>query len=127
MKIYTKLTRRASVLGLLLSTVALLGAKGCDNPNPMGVTDTGSVVGRVVDAAHTDQALDTATISIGGIVRRLSPADKGGFAIENVPAGDNQPLHIDAPGYQPYNTNVIVHKGQKTDVGVIGLASSTGL
>jgi hypothetical protein len=106
--------------------VTLLGAKGCENPNPQGVTDTGSVVGTIVDAKTPTVAVQTATIQIGVQVTRLSPADQGKFTINNVPTG-TQTIQISSPGYSTYSTQVVVRKGQTSELNVIGLASATGL
>ena len=106
--------------------MALLGAKGCENPNPQGVTDVGSVVGTIVDAKTPTQAIGTATIQIGVQVTRLSPADQGKFTINNVPTG-TQTITISSPGYATYSTQVVVRKNQTSELNVIGLASATGL
>ena len=106
--------------------LTLMGAKGCENPNPQGVTDTGSVVGTVVDAKTPTQPVQSATIQIGVQVTRLSPADQGKFTLNGVPTG-TQTVQISSPGYGTYSTQVIVRKGQTSDIGVIGLASTTGL
>lgn len=103
-----------------------MGASGCENPNPQGVTDTGSVVGTIVDARTPTQAIGTATIQIGLQVVRLSPADQGKFTVNNVPTG-TQTIQISSPGYATYTTQIVVRKGQTSDINVIGLASATGL
>ena len=112
----------------MLATVAvtLLGAKGCENPNPQGVTDTGTIVGTIVDAKNPTQAIPTATIQVGVQVLRLAPSDKGQFTIHNVPTG-TQTIQISSPGYATYSTQVVVRKDQTSDLNVIGLASATGL
>ncbi len=105
--------------------MALLAAGCSPNPNGAGVTDMGQVVGRVLDQ-KSQQPVDTATIQVGSQIKRLSPADKGGFSFQNVPIG-TQPVLIASPGYSSYSTQVVVRKDQQSDLGVIGLASSTGL
>jgi hypothetical protein len=115
------LTRRASVLGLF----ALLAACA-PNPNGLGVTDTGSVVGTVVDAKNPTQPIQSVTIQIGVQVKRLSAADNGRFTVDNVPTG-TQTIQISALGYTSYSGQVVVRKGQTSDLNVIGLASATGL
>ncbi|HTD36810.1 MAG TPA: carboxypeptidase regulatory-like domain-containing protein [Candidatus Limnocylindrales bacterium] len=112
---------RASVLGL----TAVLSACG-PNPNGQGVTDTGSVVGTIVDAKTPTVAINSATVQIGLQVTRLSTSDQGKFTMSNVPTG-TQTIVISSPGYQTYSSQVIVRKGQTSDIGVIGLASATGL
>jgi CarboxypepD_reg-like domain len=109
------------VLGLL----AVLSACA-PNPNGQGVTDTGSVVGTVVDARTPTQAIPNATVQIGLQVQRLSPADNGQFKLNNVPTG-TQTITISAIGYTTYTNQVVVRANQTSDVGVIGLSSSTGL
>jgi hypothetical protein len=96
------------------------------NPNGLGVTDTGSVVGTIVDAKNQTQPIQSVTIQIGLQVRRLSPSDNGQFTIDNVPTG-TQTITISSPGYASYSAQVIVRKGQTTELGLIGLASTTGL
>jgi hypothetical protein len=117
---------RASVLGLI-AAVALMGAKGCENPNPTGVTDRGGVTGTLVDAAHPTQAIPTATIQIGTQVTRISPSDGGKFTLNDVPTG-TQTIQISSPGYSAYSASVVVRKGEVTAIPQpIGLASLTGL
>ncbi len=96
------------------------------NPNGQGVTDTGTVVGTVVDAATPTNAVSNATIQIGIQVQRLSPADNGHFSLNNVPTG-TQTITISAIGYSPYTNQVVVRSNQTSDLGVIGLSSQTGL
>ncbi len=105
--------------------MALLAAGCSPNPNGAGVTDTGQVVGRIVDQ-KSQEPIDTATVQVGSQVKRLSPSDKGGFAFQSVPIG-TQPVLISSPGYLSYPTQVVVRKDQQSDVGVISLASATGL
>jgi CarboxypepD_reg-like domain len=103
--------------------VALVAA--CSpNPNAAGVTDTGTVIGAVVDA-KTKQPLQTATIQIGAQSRYLSPSDTGQFTFQRVPIG-TQPVLIKSPGYNGYPTQVVVRKDQTSDLHVIGLTPSTG-
>jgi len=104
----------------------LLGAKGCDNPNGQGVTDTGTVVGRIVEANDPTLPVPAAQVTIGLRTIRISPADKGGFRLLDVPTG-TQTIEISSPGYQSYSAQVVVHKDQVSDVGPIGLASVTGV
>jgi len=118
---YTKLSRRASVIGL----VALLAA--CSpNPNGMGVADFGSVSGTVVDS-KTQQPIPQFTVSIGGQSRTVSPASNGAYSVTNIPIGTQQ-LTIFAIGYQTYvQPGIVVLTNQTTQIPTIGLASTTGL
>jgi Carboxypeptidase regulatory-like domain len=105
----------------------LLGlAVACSpNPNALGVTDTGTVTGRVVDA-KTQQPIPTVVVSVGGQTRYLSPSDQGGFTIQNMQIG-TQPVLIHSPGYSDYSGSVIVRKDQTSDIGLIGLAPTGNL
>jgi hypothetical protein len=105
-----------------------MGAKGCENPNGQGVTDFGSVQGRVVEAAHPDMPVQQFTVSIGGQSILIPPAQKGAFKVDHVPAG-TQTLTIYAVGYQTYSLpGVVVQKDQLTNIDqLIGLVSATGL
>jgi Carboxypeptidase regulatory-like domain len=106
LRLYTTLTRRASVLGLF----ALLAACA-PNPNGLGVTDTGTIVGRLVDA-KTQQPINSATVSVGTQAVRLSASDAGGFTL-TVPIG-TQTVDINAIGYAAAHVPVVVHKGQQS-------------
>ena len=110
----------------MIAAVALLGAKGCDNPNGEGATDRGSVVGALVDAKTPTMPLASATIQIGTTVTRISAADKGRFTLASVPTG-TQTIQISSPGYNTYSAPVVIRKGQTADIGVIGLTSQTGI
>ncbi|MDB5028110.1 MAG: CarboxypepD reg-like domain [Candidatus Eremiobacteraeota bacterium] len=90
------------------------------------MTDTSTVVGTIVQANNQTQPIPTATVQIGVRVTRLSPADNGRFTLDGVPTG-TQTIQISSPGYATYSAQVVVRKGQPTDLGVIGLASQTGL
>ena len=117
MRLYTKITRRASVLCLVAVSITLLGAKGCDNPNGQGVTDTGTVTGRLIDAS-THQPIQQAIVWIGELPPvRIGPAQQGGFVIADVPIG-TQTVNVQAIGYQPPPLiQVIVRKGKTSDIG----------
>ena len=104
-----------------------MGAKGCENPNPVGVTDRGGVTGTLVDAAHPTQAIPSATIQIGNQVTRITSTDGGKFTLNDVPTG-TQTISISSPGYSPYSASVVVRKGEVTAIPQpIGLTSLTGL
>jgi hypothetical protein len=117
------LTRRASVIGLF----ALLAACA-PNPNGQGVTDTGTITGRLLDA-KTQQPINSATVSSGAQAIRLSASDAGGFTL-TVPIG-TQPVDINAIGYVPAHLRVVVHKNQPSCItdGCVpyGLEPQTGL
>jgi len=114
------------VLALVLAAVPFLGASGCENPNGGGVTDRGTISGRVYDA-QTRQPIASATVQVGEQVVRISPAEKGGFVVKNVPTG-TQTVTIASPGYQTYTQpGVVVRKDENTDIGELQLSSATGM
>ena len=118
LKIYTKTTRLASVIGL----VAAVAIAGCaPNPNGQGVTDTGTVTGRVVDASHPTEGVPSAVVQVGYRITRLTPGDKGGFTLTGVQTG-TQPVLITSPGFATYQGSVVVHKDQVSDISYIALA-----
>ena len=96
------------------------------NPNGQGVAEFGSVQGRVVEAKNPSQPIGTFTVAIGGQSVSVSPAAQGAFKVDHVPTG-TQTITISSPGYTSYSAQVIVRKGQTTELGLIGLASTTGL
>jgi hypothetical protein len=104
-----------------MAGVLALSAACSPNPNALGVTDMGTVIGRVVDA-QTQQAIPAVVVNVGGQTRYLSPSDQGGFTI-TVQIG-TQPILIHSPGYSDYNGSVVVRKGATSDIGLIGLASN---
>jgi hypothetical protein len=110
---FTKLSRSAFALG----TIAALSA--CGNPNPSGVTETGTITGRLIDA-KTQQPIPTAVVSVGIIVMNLTPSNQGGFTLNNVPIGQ-QTLNISAIGYAPLQEQVIVQTGQDSSLGDLPL------
>jgi hypothetical protein len=117
---FTKLSRTAFAAGLIAATT--LG--GCSNPNPNGVTDTGTISGRLVDA-NSQQPIAQAQLRVGTVVQNVAPNDKGGFVLSNVPIGQ-QTVYITAIGYtlpaeDQGGISVIVQTGQNSDLGVIQL------
>jgi hypothetical protein len=119
---FTKLSRTAFAAGLL--AIATLG--GCGNPNPNGVTETGTITGRLVDA-KTQAPIAQAQIRVGTIVYNVAGGGPGagGFVLNNVPIGQ-QTVYITAIGYslppedQP-GISVIVQQGQNSDLGIIAM------
>lgn len=115
---FTKLSRTAFAAGLFAA--ATLG--GCANPNPNGVTDTGTITGRLVDAT-TQQPILQAQLRVGTIVQNIAAGNQGGFTLNGVPVGQ-QTVYVTAIGYslppedQP-GISVIVQSMQNSDLGVI--------
>ena len=116
MRLYTTLTRRASVFGL----AALLAAGCSPNPNALGVTDRGSISGRLVDARNNSQTIQQAVVSVGPAALTITAGDAGAFLLQNVPTG-TQTLHISAPGYEPLDVPVVVRSNQTSDAGLIAV------
>ena len=116
MRLYTTLTRRASVFALF----ALLAAGCGPNPNPQGVTDRGSITGRLVDAKNNSQTIQQAVVSVGAVAVTLTAGDAGVFTLQSVPTG-TQTVNISAPGYEPYAVQVVVRVNQTSDAGLIAL------
>ncbi len=117
---FTKLSRTAFAAGLI--AVATLG--GCQNPNPDGVTDFGTITGRLVDA-NSQQPIAQAQLHVGTVVQNIAPNDKGGFVLNHVPIGQ-QTVYITVIGYTlppeaQGGVSVIVQKDQNSDLGVIQL------
>jgi hypothetical protein len=102
----------------VLGLIAVLAAGCSPNPNPSGVTDTGTIVGNLVDA-RSSQPIAYATISVGTIVQQLTPNNNGQVQLSNVPTG-TQTVHISATGYQPVDVQVVVRKDQTSQLGPTG-------
>ena len=100
----------------MISLLSLVLAACSPNPNAGGVTDTGTVTGRLVNARQPTQPIQQAIVTIGVQTYRLSPSDNGGFTISNVPTG-TQTLTISSTGFDPVTLQVVVRKDQTTDIG----------
>lgn len=94
---------------------------GCEpNPNGQGVADSGTIVGRVVDA-FTNLPINVGTVSVGStLVLNLSAASQGGFTLQNVPAG-TQTLVVAAPGYGYFTQQIQVQANQVSEAGQGGI------
>jgi hypothetical protein len=102
------------VIGLIAVLLA-----GCGpNPNPQGVTDTGTIVGNLVDA-RTNQPIGYATLAVGTIVQQLTPNNNGQVLLQGVPTG-TQTVHINSSGYQSIDVQVVVRKDQTSQLGPSG-------
>jgi hypothetical protein len=94
---------------------------GCEpNPNGQGVVDSGTIVGRVIDAASL-QPINVGLVSVGStIVLNLSTASQGGFTLQNVPAG-TQSLVVTVPGYAQFSQQIQVQANQVSEAGDGGI------
>jgi hypothetical protein len=108
---FTKLSRSAFAFAAAMFVLVQCGP----NPNPNGVTDMGTITGRVIDS-KTQQPLPTATVYVGTIVHNIVPSDNGAFTLQNVPIGQ-QTLTIQAIGYATDREVIAVTKGQNSLAG----------
>jgi hypothetical protein len=118
---FTKLSRTAFAICAAMFVLVQCGP----NPNPNGVTDTGTINGVVLDS-KTGQPLPTATVYVGTIVHNIVPSDGGQFVLNNVPIGQ-QTLTVQAIGYATEREVIAVTKGQQSpagDAGTIRMVSS---
>ena len=107
----------------VLGATMLWAAAGCVNPNAIGVQDTGSIYGRVIDA-RTEQPIVNAIVSVNSVLNQKTGAN-GAFSISNVPVG-TQTLTVYANGYQTTTVQgVVVAKNTATDAGLVSLQPST--
>ena len=108
---------------LAFAALLILGAAGasggCDNPRgALGIEDSGTVVGRVIDA-KTNAPVNGATVAIGSTLTVATDA-QGAFTIGKVPAGP-QPITVSAAGYQTVNLTAKVVKDQTTTLDYVKL------
>jgi len=101
-----------------MAIAALLAACGPD-PNPNGETHVGSIVGTILDATN-GQAVPSASVVVGTLVRNIVPSDGGKFTLTGVPIG-NQTLVIRAIGYATETETVLVTTGNTSKAGDAGL------
>jgi hypothetical protein len=102
--------------GLAIAALASLAA--CVNPNAIGVQDTGSVYGRVIDAT-SQQPIAGAIVSVNAVLNQKTSA-AGTFNIQAVPIG-TQTLTIYANGYQTNTVQVVVTKNNASDAALVSL------
>jgi hypothetical protein len=112
---FWKLSRTAFALTVFGWTLAACGP----NPNPNGETHMGSIVGTILDAS-TGQAVPSATVVVGTIVRTVVASDGGKFSLANVPIG-NQTLVVRAIGYATETETILVTTGNTSKAGDAGL------
>ncbi len=118
---FWKLSRSAFAV---LAASILLAACG-PNPNPNGETHVGAIVGTIIDASN-GQAVPSASVVVGVIVRNLVASDNGKFTLEDVPIG-NQTLVIRAIGYATETETILVTTGNTSkagDAGIVRLQST---
>jgi hypothetical protein len=107
----------------LLAAAASLALAACVNPNAIGVQDSGSINGRVIDAT-TQQPIGGAIVSVNSLVNQTTNSG-GVFLLQNVPIGV-QTLTVYANGYQTSTVqNINVIKGQNSNVGLVLLTPAT--
>lgn len=111
----------------MLAAAAVCAAtlSACVNPNAIGVQDTGSIVGRVIDA-KTQQPIANAIVNVNSLVGGTT--DGGGvFRLSNnVPTGVQQ-VTVRAVGYATYTSgDIVIRKGETSDAGLIPLQPLNG-
>ena len=95
-----------------VASVVLAGAAPA---RTAGAQESGSITGRIVDAA-TQAPLEAANVSVDGIGRAALTSSVGAFGITGIPAG-SYVLRVFALGYAPVAlTDVIVSPGRGTQV-----------
>ncbi len=112
---FWKLSQSAFAASAICGALAACGP----NPNPNGETQVGVIVGTVLDGSN-GQAVPSATIVVGTIVRNLVAADGGKFTLEGVPIG-NQTLVIRAIGYTTETETILVTPGNTSKAGDSGI------
>jgi len=115
--------RKLWVLGFVLLLSLGANGGGCNNPNPNGVTEYGSVVGRVLDATN-NRPVAGALVSVGSVYTAYADPS-GAFTLINIPIGE-QEVSADAPGYERATVTARVHKDQTTNGGYIRIMPLTG-
>jgi hypothetical protein len=79
----------------------------------------GAIVGTILDAS-TGQAIPSATVVVGTIVRNVVSSDGGKFSLAGVPIG-NQTLVIRSIGYATETETILVTTGNTSKAGDAGL------
>jgi len=97
------LSRRRALAQLVL-VAGLVTLAGCANPNAIGVQDTGTVSGTVLDA-KSQQPIGNAIVSVGDIASKTNASGAYSFL---VPTG-TQTVTAAAPGYQTLSSGVTVN------------------
>jgi hypothetical protein len=113
--IFWKLSQTAFAISAACAALSACGP----NPNPNGETHMGTIVGTILDSA-SGQAVPSATVVVGTIVRNVVAADGGKFTLEGVPIG-NQTLVIRAIGYATETETILVTTGNTSKAGDAGL------
>ncbi len=117
------LMRRLWVLGFVFLLSLGANGGGCSNPNGGGVTQYGTIVGRVLDATN-NRPLSNVLVSVGSVYTAYSdPA--GAFTLSNIPIG-HQEVTGSAAGYERNSIPATVHDNQTTNAGYLRLMPLTG-
>jgi uncharacterized membrane protein len=95
---------RVRALARFALILGLASLAGCVNPNAIGVQDTGTVSGTVLDA-KSQQPIAGAIVSVGDIASHTAANGTYSFA---VPTG-NQTITAAASGYQTLPAGVTVN------------------
>lgn len=112
---FWKLSRTAFAFSAICCVLAACGP----NPNPNGETQMGSIVGTILDGSN-GEAVPSAVVVVGTIVRNVVASDGGKFTLEGVPIG-NQTLVIRAIGFATETETILVTTGNTSKAGDAGL------
>jgi hypothetical protein len=115
--------RKYWVLGLVMLLGLGANGGGCSNPNPNGVTQYGTIVGRVLDATN-NRPIPNVLVSVGSVYTAYSDPT-GAFRLSNIPIG-SQEIAASAPGYERNSTEVRVHENRTSNVGYLRIMPLTG-
>jgi hypothetical protein len=120
-------SNRGAIRAAAFAAAAIVAAvlPACVNPNAIGVQDTGSIVGRVIDA-KTQKPIANATVNVNSLVG-VTTDGSGAFSLtNNVPIGVQQ-LTVHAVGYATYTTgDIVVRKGETSQAGLLPLQPLNG-
>ena len=115
--------RRLWLLGAVL--VLSLGANGggCSNPNGGGVSQFGSIVGRVLDATN-NRPVGGVLVSVGSLYTTYTDP-QGAFTLTNIPIG-NQDVSANSGGYAVSTVRAKVRENQTANIGYLRIAPAIG-
>jgi Carboxypeptidase regulatory-like domain len=115
--------RRFWVLGFVLLLSLGANGGGCNNPNAGGVTQYGTIVGRVLDATN-NRPIPNVLVSVGSVYTAYSDPS-GAFTLSNIPIG-HQAVTGSVAGYERNTVPATVHENKTTNAGYLRLMPLTG-
>lgn len=115
--------RKIWILGAVLLLSLGANGGGCSNPNAGGVTQYGTIVGRVLDAT-TNRPVGGVLVSVGSLYTTYTDPS-GGFTLKNIPIG-NQDVTANVAGFAVNTIRARVREGQAANVGYLRIVPLTG-